>query len=61
MVSRLPWHLDENDPSIIYDARGNVIAKNYKFLHVDDFEAICKLVTCDSTGTYVHIAENYIP
>ena len=42
MISTLPWKLDESDPSIIYDANGNVIAEDYKFLHVDDFEAICK-------------------
>jgi|GEM_PF-4231486 len=44
MVSPLPWRLDENDPSIIYDANNEVIAKNYKFIHVDDFEAICRLI-----------------
>ncbi len=42
MKSLLPWKLDEGDPSIIYDANGNIIAEDYKFLHVDDFEAICK-------------------
>ncbi len=44
MKSPLPWKLDEGDPSIIYDAHGNIIAEDYKFLHVDDFEAICKLI-----------------
>ncbi len=42
MKSPLPWKLDESDPSIIYDANGNIIAEDYKFLHVDDFEAVCK-------------------
>ena len=42
MKSPAPWKLDRNDPSIIYDANGNIIAEDYKFLHVDDFEAICK-------------------
>ena len=44
MMSPLPWTLDEGDPSIIYDSDGEIIAEDYKFLHVDDFEAICKLV-----------------
>jgi len=44
MISPLPWRLDENDPSIIYDANNEVIAKSYKFIHVDDFEAICRLI-----------------
>ena len=42
MKSPLPWKIDESDPSIIYDAHGDIIAEDYKFLHVDDFEAICK-------------------
>ena len=44
MISPLPWTIDESDPSVIYDADGEAIAKDYKFLHVDDFEAICELV-----------------
>ncbi len=44
MINPLPWKLDEQDPSIIYDAEGEIIAKDYTFLHVDDFESICKLV-----------------
>jgi len=44
MINPIPWKIDENDPSIIYDADGEVIAKDYKFLHVDDFETICNLV-----------------
>ena len=43
MISPLPWKLDEDDPSIIYDADGEIIAEGYRFVHVDDFEAICKL------------------
>ena len=44
MINPLPWKLDEEDPSIIYDANGEIIAEDYRFLHVDDFEAICRLV-----------------
>lgn len=44
MISKLPWRLDEEDPHIIYDADGEIIAKNYRFFHVDDFEAICRLI-----------------
>ena len=44
MISKLPWRIDESDPSRIYDATGETIAKDYKFLHMDDFEAICKLI-----------------
>lgn len=44
MISPLFWKLNEDDPSIIYDADGEIIAKDYKFLHVDDFEAICELI-----------------
>lgn len=44
MISPLPWKLDENDPSIIRDANGEIIADDYKFFHVDDFEAICHLI-----------------
>ena len=44
MTSKLPWHIDENDPSIIYAADGEIVAKDYTFVHVDDFEAICRLI-----------------
>lgn len=44
MISPLPWRLDEEDPHIIYDADGEVIAEDYRFVHVDDFEAICRLI-----------------
>lgn len=44
MISQFPWKLDEHDTSVIYDANGNIIAKDYKFIHMDDFEAICELV-----------------
>ena len=47
MISKLPWKLDE-DGDKIYDADGNVIAEDYTFYHVDDYEAICNLIT---TGT----------
>ena len=43
MVSPKPWRLDEDDPSKIYDAEGNMIAEDYRFLHIDDFEDICRL------------------
>lgn len=43
MISPLPWKLNEEDPSIIYDAEGEIIAKDYRFLHLDDFESICRL------------------
>lgn len=42
MISPKPWKLDDHDPSIIYDANGDVIAMDYKFLHVDDFESLCR-------------------
>ena len=45
MINPLPWTLDEEDPATIYDADGEIVAKDYKFLHVDDFQAICKLIT----------------
>ena len=41
MISKLPWFLGWN-PSFILDADGEVVAENYKFVHVDDFEYICK-------------------
>lgn len=44
MISPLPWHLDENGDKI-YDNDGNLIAENYTFLHVDDFEFICDATT----------------
>jgi hypothetical protein len=44
MTSKFPWRLDEEDPHIIYDADGEIIAKNYTFVHVDDFERICEMV-----------------
>ncbi len=44
MIGRLPWKIDEKDPSIIYDADDEIIAENYTFLHIDDFEAIVGLV-----------------
>ncbi len=44
MMSKFPWKLDENDPSIIYDADGDVIAKDYTFVHLDDFEGLVKLI-----------------
>ena len=43
MISKLPWRLDE-DGMIIYDAEGEIVAVNYRFNHVDDFEAICRLI-----------------
>ena len=48
MISPLPWEIDESDPSTIYDAAGEAIAENYKFFHVDDFEAICKMINKSS-------------
>ena len=47
MISRLPWKIDESDPSVISDANGDIIAEGYKFFHVDDFEAICKFTHRD--------------
>jgi len=44
MINPLPWKLDEHNPSIIYSAEGDVIAKDYTFLNVDDFEGICDMV-----------------
>jgi hypothetical protein len=44
MISSTPWKLDENDPAIIYYANGEIIAKDYKFEHIDDFEFICRAV-----------------
>lgn len=43
MMSPFPWILDENDPSIIYDADGDVVAANYRFINVDDFEGIVRI------------------
>ena len=48
MISPLPWKIDEVDPSIIYDVNGEIIAKNYTFIHVDDFEAICRLFNSET-------------
>jgi hypothetical protein len=44
MISSLPWRLTE-DGDKIYDADNNIIAKDYKFLHLDDFQSICRLIT----------------
>jgi len=44
MISALPWKLDKHDPSVIYSADGDVIAQNYTFNNMDDFESICKMV-----------------
>ena len=44
MISPMPWVYDVTDSSIIYDANGEIIAKDYKFLHIDDFEYICDFV-----------------
>jgi len=44
MLSPRPWRLDDNDSAKIYDANGDVVAEDYRFLHVDDFEAICRSV-----------------
>ncbi len=44
MMSPFPWKLDENDPARIYDADGEIIAENYRFVHLDDFEGLVKLV-----------------
>jgi len=46
MINPLPWTMnDERDDSgIIRDANGEVIAKDYTFLNLDDFEAICEMV-----------------
>lgn len=48
MISKLPWKINEENPSQIHDADNNLIADNYTFLHVDDFEAICKLMSLQS-------------
>jgi len=48
MTSPFPWKLDENDPAKICDADGEVIAEDYTFLHVDDFESLCRLVNAGS-------------
>lgn len=44
MMSPRPWKLDEDDPSIIYDADGEIIAENYRFFHVDDFERLVNYI-----------------
>jgi len=49
MISKLPWRLDE-DGMIIYDADGEVVAEDYKFNHVDDYEAICNLIKTGTRG-----------
>ena len=54
MISALPWELDIEDPSRIISADGNVIAKDYRFLDMDDFEAICRLI-----NAHEHPGENY--
>lgn len=51
MISPLPWKLDENEPDTIYDADGEIIAKNYRFLHLDDFEGLVKMVNLASKTT----------
>ena len=43
MISKLPWKLN-GDGDKIYNADGELVAQDYKFEHVDDFEAICDLV-----------------
>ena len=44
MISKLPWKLDEDDPSKIYSADGDIVAQDYTFVNMDDFEAICRLI-----------------
>lgn len=50
MVSPFPWKIDDDDASIVRDAEGTVIARNYQFLHVDDFEAIVKITQILALG-----------
>ncbi len=45
MLSPLPWKLDEHDPSKIYDANGKIIAEDYRFLHINDFERIPQIIS----------------
>ena len=47
MISSMPWVFDETDTSTIYDANGEIIAKDYRFLHIDDFECICDFVNAE--------------
>jgi len=49
MMSPLPWKIDDNDVSKMYDADGQLIAENYTFFNVDDFEGICKVINKAST------------
>lgn len=53
MVSPLPWKLDEHGQTI-FDAEGEVIAQDYRFRHVDDFEAICRLVNSGALAEEVY-------
>ncbi len=43
MMSPFPWKLD-GDGDKIYDADGEIIAENYRFVHLDDFEGLVKMV-----------------
>ena len=44
MISPTPWRISTSNPSVIYDADDEIVAENYTFAHVDDFESLCKLV-----------------
>jgi hypothetical protein len=65
MISKLPWKLDTEDLSVIRDANGKIIAKDYRFLHVDDFERICDLINnkreykCSHCGDVIGTLDDY--
>jgi len=44
MMHPLPWKIDDMDCGIIRDNDGEIIAENYKFIDLDDFEGLVKLV-----------------
>ena len=49
MISPLPWKIDpeQDDSGIIRDANNEIIAEDYTFKNLDDFEAIPELIQSD--------------
>ena len=43
-INPLPWKLDDNDCAKIINEEGDIIAEDYTFKNMDDFEALPELV-----------------
>ena len=49
MISKLPWTLE--DSAKILSADGDIVAEDYTFKNMDDFEAICDIVNLSSPAS----------